>query len=346
MSRVSTRGDGVPTTQLATYYRRFARGGFGLIITEGTFTDDAYSQAYRGQPGIVTARQVDGWRVVVESAHAAGARIVLQLMHAGALAQENPHRTGTIAPSAVLPRGAKMPAYGGDGPFAMPSAATDVDIAEAVAGFADSAARARAAGFDGVEVHGANGYLIDQFLTAYTNLRSDRYGGDVERRVRFAVEVIGAVRARVGPGFPVGVRLSQTKVNDLAYRWPGGAEEAAAIFRAVADAGADYLHLASEGRDWLDTATLDSGATATGLAKSVTGLPVIANGGMHARDLALLVLLDDHADLISLGRGALADPDWPLRVADGRPLAEFDATMLKPDVTLDSQQAWERAGRP
>ena len=343
MSRVSTRGDGVPTAQMTRYYSRFATGRFSLIITEGTYTDHKYSQAYRNQPAIVTAQQVDGWAAVTESVHAAGSRLVLQLMHAGALVQDNHHRTTTIAPSTVAPKGAKMPAYGGDGPFALPSAATHGDISEAIEGFAASAAQAQVAGFDAVEVHGANGYLIDQFLTSYTNLREDQYGGDPERRTRFATEVLRAIREAVGPDFPVGIRLSQTKVNDLDYRWPGGAAEAETIFRAVTDAGADYLHLASEGRDWLHTATLDTGATVTALAKDVTGLPVIANGGMHVLTLARSVLAGNHADLVALGRGALANPDWPLRLAHDGQLTEFDSTMLKPDVTLDSQRAWEQA---
>jgi 2,4-dienoyl-CoA reductase-like NADH-dependent reductase (Old Yellow Enzyme family) len=328
---------------MARYYSRFAAGGFSLIITEGTYTDHKYSQAYRNQPAIVTAQQVDGWRAVTESVHAAGSRLVLQLMHAGALVQDNHHRTTTIAPSTVAPQGAKMPAYGGDGPFALPTAATHGDISEAIEGFAASAAQAQVAGFDAVEVHGANGYLIDQFLTSYTNLREDQYGGDPERRTRFAAEVLRAIREAVGPDFPVGIRLSQTKVNDLDYRWPGGAAEAETIFRAVTDAGADYLHLASEGRDWLHTATLDTGVTVTALARDVTGLPIIANGGMHVLTLARSVLADNHADLVALGRGALANPDWPLRLAHDGQLTEFDSTMLKPDVTLDSQRAWEQA---
>ncbi|WP_280438424.1 NADH:flavin oxidoreductase [Nocardia carnea] len=339
MSRVSTAGDGVPTAAMAEYYARFAAGGFGLIITEGTYTDERFSQAYPDQPGIVTAEQVAGWRRVTDAVHAADGSIALQLMHAGALVQGNRHTDRTIAPSAVSPKGAKMPAYGGEGPFALPDAASRADIRDLVAGFAFAAGQARAAGFDAVEIHGANGYLIDQFLTDYTNLRDDEYGGDPAGRVRFAVEVVEAVRAAVGTEFPVGLRLSQTKVNDFGYRW-SGAVEAETIFRAVAAAGVDYLHLASEGRDWYDTATLDTGETITRLARYITGLPVLANGGMHAPDLARTVLDEGHADLVTLGRGALANPDWPQVIAaDTRPV-EFDRALLTPDVTLASQESW------
>ncbi|MGW0178165.1 NADH:flavin oxidoreductase [Nocardia sp. NPDC003345] len=340
MSRVSTAGDGVPTAAMAEYYARFAAGGFALIATEGTYIDEEFGQAYARQPGMVTARQVEGWRAVTAGVHAAGGAIALQLMHGGALVQENSFSDRTIGPSAVLPKGAKMSAYGGSGPFALPAAATHADIRKIVAGFGAAARRARSAGFDAVEIHGANGYLIDQFLTEYTNRRDDEYGGDPARRVRFAVEVIRAVRAAVGSGFPVGLRLSQTKVNDFGYRWAGAAE-AETIFRAVAAAGADYLHLASEGRDWYDTAVLDTGETITRLARSVTGLPVLANGGMHAPALARAVLDEGHADLVALGRGALANPDWPRLLEVGAVPAEFDRAMLDPEVTLARQYAWE-----
>ena len=344
MSRVSTRGDGLATAQMVAYYARFARGGFGLVVTEGTYTDPWHSQAYPNQPAITTAAHVAAWRTVTDAVHAAGGRIVLQLMHAGALVQQQDGGTVPIAPSAVAPRGAKMPAYGGgDGPFALPQAADLVQIRQAVEGFAASAARAVEAGFDGVEIHGANGYLIDQFLTTYTNVRDDEYGGTVEDRVRFAVEVVRAVREATTPDFVVGIRLSQTKVNDLDYRWPGGAAEAETIFRAVAKAGVDYLHLASEGRDWLDTATLDTGVTNTRLAREITGLPVIANGGMHTEAQARSVLAEGHADLVALGRGALSNPDWPVRLVTGAEFVPFDHAMLRPDVTLATQARWERS---
>ncbi|WP_039822439.1 oxidoreductase [Nocardia testacea] len=342
MSRVSTAGDGVPTDAMAEYYARFAAGGFGLITTEGTYTDAEFSQTYPDQPGIVTERQIEAWRVVTDAVHAAGGVIALQLMHAGALVQGNRHSDRSIAPSAVQPLGVKMSAYGGEGPFAVPEAATRADIRRIVGGFGAAAERARVAGFDAVEIHGANGYLVDQFLTGYTNQRDDEYGGDPAGRVRFAVEVVRAVRAAVGPEFPVGLRLSQTKVNDFGYRWAGAAE-AETIFRAVGTAGIDYLHLASEGRDWYDTAVLDTGETITRLARSVTGLPVIANGGMHAPDLTRTVLGEGHADLVALGRGALANPDWPQVIAAGARPREFDRAMLDPVVTLAGQRSWERA---
>ena len=315
MTRVSAADDGTPTTAMADYYETFAAGGFGLVITEGTYTDAAYSQGYLRQPGLVTDGHVRGWRTAVDRVHAAGARIVAQLMHAGALSQGNPYRSSTIAPSRVRPLGAMMPEYGGQGSWPVPREMDASDIDQAVRGFVAAARNAHRAGFDGVEIHGANGYLLDQFLTTYTNQRNDRYGGPVANRLRLAAEVVRAVRAATAPGFCVGVRLSQTKVNDFEYRWSGGVREAETIFAALADAGASYLHVASEGRNWIETARLSGGTTITGVARRVSGLPVLANGGMHDPDQGAQVLADGHADLLTLARGALANPDYPTRLA-------------------------------
>ncbi|MEO3803038.1 NADH:flavin oxidoreductase [Nonomuraea sp. B1E8] len=343
MTRVSAASDGTPTEEMADYYAAFARGGFALVVTEGTYTDTRYSQGYLNQPGMVSDGHEAGWREIADRVRAAGAAFVLQLMHAGALSQGNRYRDDTMAPSAVPPRGEKMPEYGGHGPWSTPRPMRQDDIDLAVRGFVDSAVRAERAGFDGVEVHGANGYLIDQFLTDYTNTRDDRYGGGVSRRVRLAAEIVSAIRAEVGPRFCVGIRLSQGKVNDHTHRWAGGARDAEIIFAALAEAGASYLHIASEGRDWVETATLDGGMTITGLARKVTGLPVLANGGMHDADQAATVLADGHADVLALGRGALANPDFPRRLARGLPMADFDHRMLQPMATLNNARLWRPA---
>ncbi|RBL81787.1 NADH:flavin oxidoreductase, partial [Streptomyces cavourensis] len=175
--------------------------------------------------------------------------------------------------------------YRGSGPWPVPLELTPAQIAEAVEGFAAAAVRARDAGFDGVEIHAANGYLLDQFLTPYTNLRTDGYGGDAEGRSRLVREVTAEVRGAAGPGFTVGVRFSQGKINDFGWRWPGGDAEARVLFTAAASAGADYLHLAGSGRDWSP-----DGPTLPGLARKVTGLPVIANGALHEDAVARRVL--------------------------------------------------------
>ncbi|MFC4375516.1 NADH:flavin oxidoreductase [Nocardia halotolerans] len=344
MTRVSATPDGVPTTQMAEYYREYAAGGFGLIVTEGIYTDATHSQGYFNQPGLVTPEQLSGWRAVTDSVHEAGAAIVAQLMHAGAISQGNSFGFETVGPSAVAPRGQMMVDYGGaGGAWSAPREMTAADLDQAVAGFVAAAVNARDAGFDGVEIHGANGYLLDQFLTDYTNLRTDEYGGSVRNRIRLTARVLAAVRDAVGD-FPVGVRLSQTKVNDFTYRWPGGEADARIVFEALREAS--YLHIASEGRDFIETARFPSGATITGLARELTGRPVIANGGMHDLNQAADVLTGGHADVLSVGRGALANPDLPRRVESGAPLDPFDYTMLHPMATLDCAATWRADRQP
>jgi 2,4-dienoyl-CoA reductase-like NADH-dependent reductase (Old Yellow Enzyme family) len=340
MSRVSAEPDGTPTAEMADYYSGFADGGFALVITEGTYTDATHSQGYLNQPGLASDRHVDGWRRVTEAVHATSTPIVAQLMHAGALSQGNFYGAESVAPSTIRPVGEMLSEYGGSGPWPVPREMTTADIDLAVAGFVDAAARASHAGFDGVEIHAANGYLLDQFITVYTNSRHDDYGGDLQNRIRLTARIVAEIRNRVGTGFVIGVRLSQTKVNDLTYRWPGGAADAEITFAALAQASADYLHIASEGRDFIETARFLDGRTINAVAKQVTGLPVIANGGMHDPQQSAAVLDGGHADLLSIGRGALANPDLPTRLRDGLDLKQFDHAMLSPMATIENARSW------
>jgi 2,4-dienoyl-CoA reductase-like NADH-dependent reductase (Old Yellow Enzyme family) len=336
MTRVSATADGLATAQMADYYAQFADGGFGLVITEGVYTDEAYAQGYLHQPGLANATQRDAWRPIVAGIHARGGRVIAQLMHAGALAQGNPYRTGTIGPSAVQPKGRQMTFYRGAGDYAVPAAMTRQDIDAAVAGFARAAARACEAGFDGVEIHGANGYLLDQFLSEGINVRDDRYGGGIDGRLRLLVDVVGAVRAAVGPGYAIGVRLSQAKVNDFTHRWRGDAE-AAAIFRTVGGLDVDYLHV-TEYEAWQPA--FDTGPSLAALARRHGGKPVIANGSLHDPAQALGMVERGEADAVSLGRGALAQADWPRRVRDGAALASFDPAILSPLANLANADRW------
>ena len=338
MSRVSTSGDGVPTEQMSRYYQQFAWGGFGLIVTEGIYPAGPASQGYANQPGLVTASQVVGWRLVTDAVHDAGGLIVAQLMHAGALSQ---HLTATVAPSAIPPQGQKMAEYGGTGSYPTPVGLTPNDIEHIVAGFAASARRAKQAGFDGVEVHAANGYLLDQFLTPYTNIRSGRYGGSPTARAQLTADVVKAIcDAEAGSSsgrMIVGVRLSQAKVNNSHHKWRDE-QEAAAIFRTVAAAGPDYLHLAGEGRPWTDSGRAADGTALGALARQVTGLPVVVNGGLDDPALIQQVFGAGEADLVSIGRGALADPDWPQHVRTGGTPRRFHPAMISPSASVQNTQ--------
>jgi 2,4-dienoyl-CoA reductase-like NADH-dependent reductase (Old Yellow Enzyme family) len=343
MTRVSASQEGVPTERMATYYSEFAAGEFGLIITEGIFPDADFGRAHARQPGLVTNAQVAAWRRVTDAVHGSGGVILAQIMHAGALSQ---CLEQTLAPSAIAPLGRKMPEYGGSGSFPIPRAMQRDDINRVVETFARAAGLALASGFDGIEIHGANGYLIDQFLTDYTNHRTDEYGGDARARTRFACDVLRAVRDEIGARPTVGIRLSQTKVNNFTYRWPGGEADGAVIFAAVRAAGASYIHIAGEGRDWRDRAELVGSERAlTELARGVTNIPVIANGGLHDPELAESLVRNGQTDLVSLARTAIANPDWPGRLRTGQDLRSFETNMIHPQATLENTDHW-RAGAP
>jgi len=328
MTRISATEEGLVTEKMVTYYESFARGGFGLLITEGIYPDTAHSQGYLYQPGIATEEQARSWAGVVDAVHAAGAKIFAQLMHAGSQAQGSRFVDSTIAPSAVAPKGEQLGFYRGEGPYRVPAEITPAQMAEVREGFVAAALRARDAGFDGVEIHGANGYLLDQFLTDYLNRRTDEYGGSPENRVRFAAEICRAVREAVGPDMTVGIRVSQAKVSDHDHRWSGGAEEAATIFSALAATGIDFLHT-TEYRA-TEPAFGDEGESLAALAKKHSGLPVIANGHLDDPETAVSMLADGAADVVALGKAALANRDWPLRVRNGRPLEELDASLFDP----------------
>lgn len=340
MTRVTATEAGVPTDAMRDYYERFARGGFGLVITEGIYTDKAFAQGYRCQPGLADDEQARAWAGITARIHAHGGRIAAQLMHAGALSQGNPYRTHTVAPSAVQPKGKQMVFYYGAGDYPVPAQITEAQIAEVIEGFVDAARRAvNTAGFDAVEIHGANGYLLDQFLTAHTNLRTDRWGGDVHGRVALLVAVLKAVKAAVGARVPVGIRISQGKVNDFTSKWPGREADAQAIFGALAAAGADYLHV-TEFEAWQPAFGGGTDSLVALVRRYAPGVTIIANGGLHTADRAAAALADG-ADIVALGRGALANPDMPQVFAAQAEPRPFDGAILGPIADIkDSELAF------
>ena len=230
--------------------------------------------------------------------------------------------------------------YGGSGRWPVPREITPAELDLAVAGFVDAATRARAAGFDGVEIHAANGYLLDQFLTGYTNSRTDEYGGTVRNRIRLTARIVDEIRNRVGGDFVVGVRLSQTKVNDLKYRWPGGAPDAEAIFAAVADAGADYLHIASEGRNFIDTARFADGRTITAVAERSPVFPSSPTAGCTTCGKPPM---SSTTATPTCCRSAVAR--WPTRTCPNAwatvpTWTPFDHAMLSPMATISNTRSW------
>lgn len=339
MTRTSATPDGRATPAMVDYYAEYARSGWGLVYTEAVYIDLTYSQGYTNQPGIADATQRDAWKPVVEACHREGTPVFMQLFHAGAVNQGNHWVTGSIGPSVVQPRGQQIDRYGGAGPFQVPREISRDEMRQVVASFAAAARRAAEIGFDGIEVHGANGYLPDQFLTTYTNLRTDAYGGPVENRIRFHTEITRAVRDAVPPAVPVGVRISQTKVNDLTYVWPGGVADAEVVFPALARTGIDFIHVSAH---LGCTPVFGSELSLAGLAKRSTGLTVIANGKLHDPKLAEEILVRGEGDFCAIAKGALADPAWPVKVRGGSEPIPFDPGMTSPLATLENTAAWRR----
>jgi N-ethylmaleimide reductase len=304
-------GEGnVPNALNVEYYVQ--RAGAGLILTEATQVSPQ-GVGYPGTPGIHSDDQVAGWRRVTAAVHDAGGRIFLQLWHVGRISHPSLQPGGAlpVAPSAIAPKGDAM-TYTGLQPFVTPRALATDEIAGVVAQYAHGARRALAAGFDGVELHGANGYLIDQFLRDGSNTRTDDYGGSIDNRTRFLREVADAVAAVWGAD-RVGLRISpRGEFNDMRDSDP------AALFTRVAALAGQrrlaYLHVVEP------VGTPDPLAAKL---RAAFGGPLMVNGG-YDRATADAVLADGTADLVSFGVPFLANPDLALRYRRGAPLNAAD----------------------
>ncbi|MEV5968545.1 alkene reductase [Streptomyces sp. NPDC051921] len=313
LTRNRAAADGVPTPIMATHYAQ--RASAGLIIAEGT-TPNAVGQTYPDIPGIHTPAQVDGWRAVTGAVRAAGGRMFLQLQHGGRIGHPDNSGFTPVAPSPLpLPDGLHTRA--GHTASVVPHELSPEEIRATVADYADAARRAVGAGFEGVEVHSANGMLPHQFLAPNTNRRSDAYGGPVENRIRFAVEVVRAVADAIGPE-RVGLRVSP----GIAINGVDEAGETEAIYTALvgalADEGLAYLHIIFADPEQPLFRALRQAWPGTLIANPDLGwgVPLPPDGGRAAGER----LLAAGADLISLGRGFLANPDLVERLRTGAPL--------------------------
>ena len=310
MTRNRADAQDAPHDVNVEYYRQ--RASAGLIITEGSQVSPQ-GKGYPRTPGIYSDAQVAGWRRVTDAVHGAGGRIFLQLWHVGRISHPSLQPEGAlpVAPSAVAPEG---DAFTEQGPqsFVTPRALSTEEVGEVVEQFRRGAVRARQAGFDGVELHGANGYLIDQFLRDGTNRRTDRYGGSVENRARFLDEVVTAVVQVWGAG-RVGVRLSPTSAfNSMSDSDPARTfGHAAELLGRHALA---YLHVVE------DAGSFDWAA----LKRRFAG-PYMANGG-YDRTRAEAVLAEGRADLVSFGTPFISNPDLVVRLERAAPLAAADRT--------------------
>ena len=318
---------GVPNSKVIEYYRRRAAAEVGLIITEGTTVGHKASNGYPNVPRFYGEEALAGWRKVVEAVHAEGGKIVPQLWHVG-----NVRKLGTEPDASV-------PGYGPseklkDGNVVV-HGMTEQDIADVVAAFAQAAVDAKSIGMDGVEIHGAHGYLIDQFFWEGTNKRTDEYGGSLANRSRFAIELIQAVRAATGPDVPIIFRFSQWKQQDYTARLVQTSEELAGFLKPLADAGVDIFHCSTR-RFW-EPEFEGSELNLAGWTRQLTGKPTITVGsvGLDGEFLQFMVNTDKVAqpadlgallarlgnkefDLVAVGRALLVDPDWAVKVREGR----------------------------
>ncbi|NQY35181.1 MAG: NADH:flavin oxidoreductase [Alteromonadaceae bacterium] len=333
--------DYIPTTDVAKYYRRRAEGNVGLIITEGTFISHKAANGYERVPAIYGEKALAGWKHVVEEVHAAGGKIIPQLWHVGSVRKEG------IGPDKSVPAYSPSGLYkpGAENGVAM----TQDDINEVVASFAQAALDAKTIGFDGVEVHGAHGYLVDQFFWQGTNQRTDGYGGSIENRTRFAVEIVEAIREAVGEDFPIVFRFSQWKQQDYQAKLAQTPEELELFLNLLSHAGVDIFH-ASTRRFWLPEFE-GSDLNLAGWTKKLTNKPVITVGsvgldgdfiGEGNADLkgtsnptSIDGLIDrlnnDEFDLVAIGRALLVDPQWVNKIRDKKEdeIAPFNKDALK-----------------
>jgi N-ethylmaleimide reductase len=328
MTRSRANGN-LPNELMATYYGQ--RASAGLIITEGT-SPSPNGLGYARIPGMFSAAQTAGWQLVTDAVHAKGGKIFIQLMHAGRVGclLNLPPGAELVAPSAVAMSGNIWTDSHGEQPYDLPREMTGDDIRFAVNEYAQAASNAITAGFDGVEIHGANGYLITQFLDPGSNQRVDEYGGNPGKRNRFALEVAAAVSAAIGAD-RVGIRLSPYGVfNDMSGSYDGIASQYSYLAAALGQQRLAYLHLVDHSAMGAPKPDV---ATVAGMCqgfRAAGGQEVILSGGY---DLARAEadLDSGAADLIAIGRPFIANPDLVERLRDGKLLAEPDqATFYTP----------------
>ena len=311
----ATPGADAPRELNARYYAQ--RAGAGLIVTEGSQISRE-AQGYLWTPGLYTEAQVAGWRKVTEAVHADGGRIFIQLWHVGRVSHVSLQEGGAapVAPSAILAR-TKTFIEGGFADTSMPRALETHEVKRIVADFGRAAANAKAAGFDGVEIHGANGYLVDQFLRDGSNRRDDVYGGAIENRARFALEVVDEI-AKVWPASRIGIRIAPVSpANDIADSNPQ------ALFghlvEKLAERKIGYIHVVEgQTQGARDFAPFDYAA----LKRAFSGAYIANNG--YDREMAIEAVREGRADLVAFGRWFISNPDLVERLRRGAELNAFD----------------------
>lgn len=330
MTRNFSKG-GVPTEDVARYYA--ARSSVGLIITEGTVVNHPGANGYNDVPFFYGDEALGGWQKVVDQVHSQGGKIFPQLWHVGTVRRlgMEPDPTVPAFGPMGLEKGGKLLIKG----------MTKSDVDDVISAYVEGAVAAQKLGFDGVEIHGAHGYLIDQFLFAGSNRRSDEYGGSIEKRCRLAQEIIKGVRGAVGPDFPISFRYSQWKMTDYQAKLAQSPQELETILDLLVDAGVDIFHCSTR-RFWEPEFEGES-LNLAGWTKRITGKPCITvgsvgldqdflttfdpkfEGASQATSLERLTesLDRDEFDLVAVGRGLIANPDWVDRVKNQQELVPY-----------------------
>jgi 2,4-dienoyl-CoA reductase-like NADH-dependent reductase (Old Yellow Enzyme family) len=316
--------DGIPTEDVASYYRRRAEGGTGLLITEGTTINDPVATMDGKVPQIHGQQALAAWENVVKEVHTVGGKIIPQLWHVGMA--RNPTKAPFPALPSVGPSGLLSPGKQVAEPM------TEVQIQHVIDGFAKAAVDAKRIGFDGIEIHGAHGYLVDQFFWSGTNQRTDEWGGSMANRSRFAVEIVKAIRAKTGSDFPIILRYSQWKQQDYSARLAETPQLLEEFLAPLSDAGVDIFHCST--RRYWEPEFANSDLNLAGWTKKLTGKPTITVGsvglngdffgafagkGSDTRSIDDLVERLDKGefDLVAVGRALLQDPNWANKIRLG-----------------------------
>lgn len=328
--------ENTPHQGVVDYYTARAKGGVGLIMTEATYIPHPSAPSYTGVPHF-NAQTVENWAKVAESVHAHGAKIFPQLWHTGSF------RTLGMAPDPAVPGlGPSENTNAFTGSTEPTRAMTVAEIKEVVAAYAESARLAQQAGFDGIELHAGHGYLIDEFFWPVTNRRTDSYGGSLDNRLRFATEILGAIRAEVGADFPISFRFSQWKQQDYMAKLAQNPDELAALVLPLSEAGVTMFHCST--RRLPEAAFPDlSDKLLAGYVKEITGKPAIAVGsvglekaglntsGVSSIAPAVAAFERGQYDLLAVGRALIAAPDWVRlqREGKGSEAPAYDKAMLE-----------------
>jgi 2,4-dienoyl-CoA reductase-like NADH-dependent reductase (Old Yellow Enzyme family) len=313
MTRMSSPGDGIPRRDVLEFLVRRAQNGAALVYTEAIVTDYESAQGYPGQARLVTQRQIEAWRPVVEAIRAAGAVAIMQMFHCGRIAWPEVNPAGRIiAPSPLTPRDSN--ALTGK-PYDPPDEMSRFDIDHVILGFVETARGAVAAGFDGIEIHAAHGYLISQFLSSYTNQRTDAYGGSVANRYRFLREIIQAVAPVIPDNRLLFVRISDWGVTDMDISLFGTKKEYQEIITLLSQEPIDAISVSTY--DYNQPAFHTSRNMAQ-MTRECTSLPILICGKIYDRATAAEALRD--ADIALSAKSMLLNPNWVEDVRQGKDL--------------------------